>query len=87
MDCLSCNLPKYYILQVQEGTRCISYHKSAIVCIFLADAAEETWSIMRKFEGLIPKCRTIDWTITSFQMTELSKGSSDITMKMVANES
>lgn len=86
MDGLGRHLPKYHILEIKEGARGKGDDESTVVGVFLTHTAQQSRPIVGQLERLIPKVRTKNRTISTFEVAELHKCSWDYLLEMVSDE-
>jgi hypothetical protein len=86
LDCLGSNLAEDHVLEVEEGTGCECDEESAIVCVFVTHAAEQSGSVVGKFKGLISEGRSVDGAIALGEVPQFDEGPGDEMMKVIANE-
>lgn len=60
VETLGCKLTEYYVFKIQERARGKCDQEAAIVCILLADAAQQSRAIVGQFKRLVPEVGAVD---------------------------
>lgn len=69
MQGLCCYLPEDYVFEVQERTGREGEQEPTVVGVLLADAAQQSRSIVGQFKGLIAEGRPVDGAVAALEVT------------------
>ena len=72
LEGFSCHFPKDDTLEVQKGARGIQNSEATVACVFLADTAEQSRSVMRQLERFISEIGAENRAISLLKMTKFN---------------